>query len=106
MVRERLFSAGGMKVSKMHALTVKHVNAAAQAEAYHALLPACSPEEVDILKRGRNANTAKTPKNATAEQYRKATGVETLFGYLYLRGETKRAHELFAIAWEAKNSAD
>ena len=99
LVRERLLCAGGMKVGKMHELTVGHVNAAAQAKAYRALLPACSPEEADILKRGRNSNTTKAPKSVTVEEYRKATGVEALFGYLYLQGKTERIRELFEIVW-------
>jgi len=101
MVRERLMSSarGGMRANTLHTLAVERVNAQSQAAAYHALEQACSTEEADILRRGRNANTAKAPKNISVEQYRKATGIEALFGWLYLRGETARLRELFDIVW-------
>jgi len=97
LARERLFASGSMKVGKMHMLAVKSVNAGSQAQAYHALLAVCSDEEAGILKRGRNSNTAKVPKSTSPEQYRKATGIEALFGYLYLQGKNQRIRELFEI---------
>ena len=99
MVRKRLLESGAVKTNKLHTLAVERVNAAAQASAYHTIEEVCFPEEADILRRGRNANTAKAPKNMSVEQYRKATGIEALFGWLYLRGESARLHELFDIIW-------
>ncbi|MCL2069307.1 MAG: ribonuclease III [Oscillospiraceae bacterium] len=101
MVRERLLESGTMKANTLHSLAVERVNAGAQARAYHALEEALTPQEADILKRGRNANTAKTPKNMSVTDYRKATGIEALFGWLYLRGEHARIRVLFDIVWGA-----
>lgn len=57
-------------------------------------------EEAEILKRGRNANSAKVPKSSTANDYRKATGLESLFGYLYLNGKIKRINEIFSYIYQ------
>ena len=100
MVRERLLQEGSMPAGKLHSMAVRRVNAAAQSGAYGALLEVLTQEETDILKRGRNASSAKTPKSATVEQYRKATAIEALFGYLYLRGETARLRELFGLIYD------
>ncbi len=97
MVRRQLVEGGSMPVGKLHARAVEQVNATAQAAVYHRLEPVLDPLELSILKRGRNAHTGRTPKNATAIDYRKATGVEALFGYLYLSGKTERLAELFDI---------
>ncbi len=97
LVRRQLVQGGSMPAGKLHALAVEQVNATAQAAVYHRLESVLDPHELSILKRGRNAHTSRTPKNATAIDYRKATGVEALFGYLYLSGKTQRLAELFAI---------
>lgn len=97
MVREKLLANGPMPANALHGLSVKKVNAAAQARAYRVLENVLSPGEMDILRRGRNANTSKVPKSCTPEEYRKATAVETLFGFLYLDGEIARLCELFEI---------
>ena len=57
-------------------------------------------EEEAYFRRGRNIGHTNTPKNATVGQYRAATGMETLFGYLYLTGQTERAEELFDKAYQ------
>ncbi len=85
---------------ELHRLSVKLVNAVSQAEAFSLVEPLLTEKEVDIFKRGRNFHTASTPKNATKGQYHTATGLECLFGYLYLSGETARAGELFKIIWQ------
>lgn len=97
MVREELLKKGGMPAGKLHILAVAKVRAAAQAGAYGALEAVLAPEEADILRRGRNASTARVPKGCTAEQYRKATAIETLFGYLHLKGAAARLEELFTL---------
>lgn len=98
MVRKTVVSLGDRPAGKLNEMKVNLVRAGAQALVYDAVLPLLSEEESDILKRGRNANTASVPKHAQAAHYRKATGVEALFGYLYLSGETTRLEELFATA--------
>lgn len=94
-VREMLVKKGSMPAGKLHAKAVELVKAAAQAKAYDELFDSLSEEEQNIIKRGRNANSTKCPKNANPAEYRKATGIETLFGYLYLKGENERMYELF-----------
>lgn len=87
-------------VGTMHRKTVDLVNAGAQSAAFAVLEPALTEEELAIYKRGRNTNTQSTPKHADIADYRRATGVEALFGYLFLKGETARIGELFALAVE------
>ena len=101
LVRERLLSKGSMPANKLHALAVKKVKAAAQAKAYYELEQILSEEEQDILRRGRNANTTKVPKSCTPDEYRKATAIESLFGYLYIDGRIDRVEELYEIVVNA-----
>ena len=84
---------------ELHKLSVKLVNATAQAEAYKLIEPVLSEKEVSVFKRGRNFRTGNTPKNSTGGEYHTATGLETLFGFLYLSGQNSRAKELFDIIW-------
>lgn len=95
LVRERLVSAGSMPVGKLHMLAVKQVKASAQAKAFEGLSNILSEDEKSILLRGRNANSATPPKSCDIAEYRKATGIEALFGYLYLKGETERINYLY-----------
>ncbi len=85
---------------ELHRLSVKLVNASAQAGAFSLIEPELSEKELCIFKRGRNFHTSSTPKSATSSEYHTATGLECLFGYLYLAGENSRAEELFNIIWQ------
>jgi ribonuclease-3 family protein len=85
---------------ELHKLSVKLVNATAQAEAYKIIEPELSEKEVMVFKRGRNFKTGNTPKNSSGGDYHTATGLETLFGFLYLSGENDRLKTLFNIIWE------
>ncbi len=110
-VREMLVKNGSMPSAKLHTKAVELVRAAAQAKAYDALFDTLSEKEQAILKRGRNSNTAKCPKNSNPAEYRKATGIEALFGYLYLMGENERMNELFGkicevVLSDANTNAD
>ncbi len=96
-MRERLLEKGSMPANKLHQLAIKKVCASQQSRAFPMLEAALNDEELSILKRGRNANTSRVPKSCTPEEYRKATAMESLFGYLYLKGEMARIAELFAI---------
>ena len=100
LVRTWLCSHGLATPDKLHKETVRRVSAPAQAAALDRLLGALTEDEVAIYKRGRNAHVHAVPKNATHEQYGKATGLETLFGSLYLAGKTDRISELFALISE------
>ena len=95
MVRERLAADGSMPANVLHHKAVKIVCAGAQAQGYLALESILTEEELCILKRGRNAHSTKVPKNSSPSDYRRATGVEALFGYLYLKGDLERLTVLF-----------
>lgn len=86
---------------ELHRLSVKLVSASAQAKAYTLIEKSLSEEEQAVFKRGRNFHTGSSPKNATGREYHTATGLECLFGYLYLSGKHSRAQELFALIREA-----
>lgn len=93
--------AGGSKTSKgIHSETVKNVCAKAQAAALLRIADKLSDSETAVFKRGRNAKVNSVPKNAAVSEYHAATGLETLFGYLYLKGETERINELFGLIVE------
>ena len=88
---------------ELHKLSVKLVNATAQAEAYKIIEPILSEKEISVFKRGRNFKTGNTPKNSSGGDYHTATGLETLFGFLYLSGEKDRLETLFNLIWEKFN---
>jgi len=96
LVRERLVRAGTAHPSEA---SLSYVTAAAQSDALEAILPLLTEEEAAVFRRGRNCVHANPPRHATTAQYRRATGLEALFGYLALRGETARMAELFAAAY-------
>lgn len=85
--------------AELHRLSVEYVKAPAQAKAFKLIENELTENELSVFKRGRNFHTSSTPKNATNGEYHTATGLESLFGYLYLSGETARADKLFEIIW-------
>ena len=97
LYRSKLCSDGHTAVAEMHRMTVAFVRAEAQAEAAAKLLPVLTTEEASVYKRGRNAKVNSVPHNADIGQYHAATGLEALFGWLYLLGRTERINELFNI---------
>ena len=97
LYRSKLCTDGHTAVAVMHRMTVAFVRAEAQAEAAAKLLPALTPDETSIYKRGRNAKVNSVPHNADIGQYHAATGLEALFGWLYLLGRIERINELFNI---------
>lgn len=84
----------------LHNQKVELVCAAKQAQFYDALVECLTGDELDILKRGRNSNSAGIPKHSSPSEYRKATGLECLFGYLSLSGQDERLWELFSVCVE------
>ena len=90
-----------MPAYMLHKETVKYVKASAQARSIQAIEAALTEEEHGIYKRGRNAKSPTVPKNADVTDYRKATGLEALLGYLYLAGRTERLNELMEQAFAA-----
>ena len=84
----------------LHKDTVKYVSAPAQAAAVERILDMLTEEEMAVYKRGRNTRVNSVPKNAVLAQYHAATGLEALFGWLYLNDEHPRLNELFAAIME------
>ena len=78
---------------------LEYVRASAQAEAMKRILPLLDEEENAVFHRGRNIGHTNTPKSATVAEYRAATGMEALFGYLHLAGRKERIDELFSTAY-------
>lgn len=95
MVRAWLCLHGKVKVKDLHRATVRYVAAPAQAAAMERLLPLLTDEEADVYRRGRNTAPHSVPRAATRAQYQSATGLEALFGWLYLQGRTDRLNQLF-----------
>ena len=110
-VRSRLLMRPS-SVGKMHKQAVRMVSAAAQARMLEAITPELTQEEADIARRGRNAQAKHAaPKNADPADYAHATGLEALWGYLYVKGEMARLGELVNMAlertetlWQKQNS--
>ena len=96
-VRQMLVETANMPVNKLHGLAVERVRASFQSNAYSVIEEHLTEEEQAIWKRGRNANSVKAPKNADPVEYRRATGLEALFGYLFLLGRKERLEELFTM---------
>ena len=100
LVRSMLCSEKNAPVMQLHRLTVKKVCAEAQAAAAEKLLPLFTEEELAVYKRGRNTKVNSAPHHAEIAQYHAATGLEALFGWLYLQGKSARIGELFAAITE------
>ena len=95
LTRERIVLAGEKPPAELNRLARGYVTAVAQSAAVERLLPLLDEDETAVYKRGRNAKSAHAPKSACAVEYRRATGLECLFGYLYLAGRIERARALF-----------
>ena len=110
-VRSRLMMRPA-SVGRMHKQAVRMVSAAAQARMLEAIEPELTPEEADVARRGRNAQAKHAaPKNADPADYAHATGLEALWGYLFIKGETARLSQLVNMAlertetlWQKQNS--
>ena len=100
LTRTMLCTRANSSVALLHRQTVSYVKAPAQARAAEKLLPLLDAEEAAVSRRGRNAKVNSVPHNADIGQYHAATGLEALFGWLYLQGRTARAAELFAAIME------
>ena len=98
LCRSCLCARGEKTVGQLHHDTISMVKAPAQAEFADRLLPLLTEREAAYYRRGKNSHVHAVPKGATPQQYAKATGLEALFGALYLAGETQRLNELFHAA--------
>ncbi|MBQ8532228.1 MAG: ribonuclease III, partial [Clostridia bacterium] len=88
---------------ELHRLSVEYVRASAQSKAFSVIEASLNDKEMSVFKRGRNFHTSTTPKSATGGEYHTATGLECLFGFLYLSGQSERADELFGMIWRSVN---
>ena len=105
LVRSWLCAHGRATGKGLHRAAVELVRASAQAARAEKILPMLSEEELAVYKRGRNAHVHTIPHNASRSDYLKATALESLLGWLYLRGETDRINELFAVMMEEEQDA-
>lgn len=103
VIRTIMVKRANGPVQRVHKRVSTLVKAAAQAEMSERLLPELTEEETAVLKRGRNAKSYTKAKNATVSEYRKATGLEALFGYLYLKKDMRRIVELVKIGLEGQD---
>ena len=106
MVRTWLCKEGHVRSAELHRLTVRHVSAPAQARAAESILPILDDTERGVYKRGRNTRVNSVPSRATIGEYHAATGLEALFGWLYLHGRTERLNELFDIIVREEKTTD
>lgn len=105
LVRAWLCAHGKATGKGLHRAAVELVRAQAQAERGERVLPLLTAEELAVYKRGRNAHVHTIPHNASRSEYLKATALECLFGWLYLRGERERINRLFAAMMEEDDHA-
>ncbi|MBP5166383.1 MAG: ribonuclease III [Oscillospiraceae bacterium] len=97
LVRSAMCSLGRETQTGMHKAAVSMVNASAQAAFAEILWEKLSGEERDVFRRARNAKVHSSPRNADIGSYHSATGLEALFGWLFLKGRTERINELFEV---------
>ena len=103
LVREHLVCGG---VKNLSVASLAYVTAPAQSDALERIAPILTEEEDAVFHRGRNGVHGGVPRRATPAQYRRATGLEALFGYLYLSGQNARLRELFRIGFRNDQMSD
>ncbi len=104
-IRARLLAFGITDTGRLSMASQKLVCAGTQSVILDAVLPELTEEEMTAYKRGRNHRAASKPKHATVAEYSRATGLEALFGYLWLLGAEKRIEALFSLAYDAQIEA-
>jgi ribonuclease-3 family protein len=100
LCRAYLCARGGKTVDRLHRETIRLVKATTQAKFADKIRPLLTEEELAYYRRGKNSHVHAVPKSATPAEYAKATGLEALFGALYLSGQTERLNELFRAVTE------
>ena len=100
IIRSMVVNKGAKAVGKIHKEVSSYVNAKAQADIYYKIEPILTEEERAVFRRGRNAKSNSTPKNADLKTYKHATGFEAILGYLYMSGNLDRIMELVALGLE------
>lgn len=105
-IRTRIAKDVNMQVAKLHKIAIKYVSAVAQSKIVHSIEDKFTEEEQNVYKRGRNAHSHTSAKNADIVDYRHATGFEALIGYLYLKKDSARLDEILNLAYDAANNAE
>ena len=98
-IREALITSGVTDTGRLSAAAQKLVCAKMQSDIVETLLPVLTPEEEAAYKLGRNHRVSGKPKHASVSEYSRATGLEAIFGYLHLTGDTERIRHLIKIAY-------
>ena len=101
LVRSKILSFGNTPVNIMNRKTIKFVNAKSQSNMYFKIKDILTEEEKTIFRRGRNAKSNTIPKNANIFDYKHATGLESVIGYLYLSNNMERALEIFNVGFNS-----
>ena len=96
-VRSYIMHSVNMPVSKLHKAATKYVSAKSQARIYHMIKDRLTEEETEVFKRGRNAHSYTSAKNADIIEYRTSTGLEALIGYVYIKKDTARLEEIISM---------
>lgn len=104
-VRTYVINKGNAPVNKMHKASRELVRASAQAKIYYLIEDDLTEAEMAVLKRGRNAKSISVPKNGDVTEYRHATGLEALIGYLYIDGQIERIKELIDLGLQKLHEA-
>lgn len=102
-VRVYIAKKGEIKTNTLHKASISFVSAHAQSDILDEIENSLTEEELNIVRRGRNAHSNTIPKNASIADYKKATAFEALIGYLFLKNDIKRLEEIIKLTLE-KNS--
>ncbi len=105
-IRTKISKDINMQVSKLHRIAVKYVSATAQSKIVRSIEDKFTEDEMSIYKRGRNAHSHTSAKNADIVDYRHATGFEALIGYLYLKKQTERLNEILEMSYNTVNKPE
>ena len=103
LVREHLLLTTNSEHASLHTSALKYVSAKAQSVAFNNIVNELTEQELSVYKRGRNTKCYTVPKNTQVSDYRRATGAEALFGYLFLSRENDRVNYLFRKMYEIEN---
>jgi ribonuclease III family protein len=104
-IRQYVISQPNQRPNHLHRTSTRYVSAKAQAKALERWMPLLSEEEVEFVKRGRNAKSGSSPKNTDILVYRHSTAFECLLGWLYFTGQQERLEELMRITVETVEEA-
>lgn len=97
-IRTMLIAQSNVPVHKLHRRSIEYVKAKAQSDIIHRIMESLNADELDVVRRGRNAKSGTIPKNADVTEYKYATGFEALIGYLYLKNDNERLMEILKMA--------